>query len=43
MDYGVVEVTYIKLSLVLHRLELHEPPIMVVTIFILPMWWILCL
>jgi hypothetical protein len=28
-----VEVTCIKLSLVLHRLESHELPIMIVTIF----------
>jgi hypothetical protein len=34
LDYGVVDVTYIKLSLVLYRLESHELPIMVVTIFV---------
>jgi hypothetical protein len=38
-----VEVTCIKLSLVLHRLESHDLSIMIVTIFVLPMWWILCL
>jgi hypothetical protein len=33
----------ISLSLVLHRLESHEMPIMIVTICVLLMWWILCL
>jgi hypothetical protein len=38
----IVEVTCIKLSLVLHRLESHKLSIIIVTIFVLPMWWILC-
>jgi hypothetical protein len=42
LDMGTVEVTCIKLSLVLHRLESHELPIMIVIIFLLPIWWILC-
>jgi hypothetical protein len=33
----------LSLSLVLHRLESHELPIMIVLIFVLPLWWILCL
>jgi hypothetical protein len=33
---AIVEVTCIKHSLVLHRLESHELPIMIVTIFVLP-------
>jgi hypothetical protein len=37
-----VEVTCIKLSVVLHRLESLEMAIMIVTIFVLPLWWILC-
>jgi hypothetical protein len=43
MYYGVVEVTFIKLSLVLHILESHVLAIMIVTIFVLPLWWILYL
>jgi hypothetical protein len=43
LDYGIVEVTCIKLSLVLQCLESHEPPIIIVTIFVLPLWWIFCL
>jgi hypothetical protein len=43
LDYGIVEVTHTKLSLVLCWLESHEMPIMIVTIFVLPLWWILCL
>jgi hypothetical protein len=43
MDMGIVEVTCIKISIVIHRLESHELPIMIVAIFVLPMWWILCL
>jgi hypothetical protein len=43
LDYGVVEVTCIKLSLMLNRLESHDLRIMIVTIFVLTMWWILCL
>jgi hypothetical protein len=47
----IVEITCIKLSLslslslslVLHRLDSHEEPIMIMTIFVLPMWWILYL
>jgi hypothetical protein len=38
-----VDVICIKLSLMLHRLESHELPIIIVTIFLLPLWWILCL
>jgi hypothetical protein len=33
LDMGIVEVTCIKLSLVIYRLESHELPIMIVTIF----------
>jgi hypothetical protein len=40
---GIVEVTCIKLSLVVQSLESHELPIMIVTTFVLLMWWMLCL
>jgi hypothetical protein len=40
---GIVEVTCIKISIMIHRLESHELPIMIVAIFVLPMWCILCL
>jgi hypothetical protein len=40
LDYGIVEVTCINLSLLLWWLESHELPIMIVTIFVLPLWWI---
>jgi hypothetical protein len=43
LDYGIVEVTCIKLSLVLWWLESHELPIMIVNIFVLSLWWIFCL
>jgi hypothetical protein len=43
LDYWIVEVTCIKLSLVLWWLESHELSIMTVTIFVLPLWWIFCL
>jgi hypothetical protein len=38
LDYGFMEVNCIKLYLVLHRLESHELPIMIVTIFVSPLW-----
>jgi hypothetical protein len=41
--YEIVKVTCIILSLVLHKLESHQLPIMIVTIFMLPLWWIFCL
>jgi hypothetical protein len=34
---------YQTLSLVLHRLDSYELSIMIVTIAVLPVWWILCL
>jgi hypothetical protein len=43
LDYGIVKVTCIKLSLVLRWLESHETPIIIVTIYVLPLWWIFCL
>jgi hypothetical protein len=43
LDYGIVDVTCIKLSLVVRWFESHELHIMIVTIFVLPLWWILCL
>jgi hypothetical protein len=42
LDYEIVEVTYINISLVIHWVESHELPMMIVTIFILPLWWIFC-
>jgi hypothetical protein len=38
---GILKVTYTRLSFMLHRLESHELAIMIMTIFVLPMWWIL--
>jgi hypothetical protein len=36
LDLGIVEVTCIKLSLMLYMLESHELLVMIVTIFVLP-------
>jgi hypothetical protein len=38
LDYEIVEVTCLNLSVVCHWLESHEIPIMTVTIFVLPLW-----
>jgi hypothetical protein len=43
LDHGIVEVTCIKLTLVHRWLESHELSIMIVTIFVLSLWWIFCL
>jgi hypothetical protein len=42
LDYEIVEVICINLSIVLHKLESHELPIIIVTIFLLTLWWIFC-
>jgi hypothetical protein len=43
LDHGIVEVTCIELTLVRRWLESHELSIMIVTIFVLSLWWIFCL
>jgi hypothetical protein len=42
LDIEIVEVTLYQTLSRVHRFRSHELPIMLVTIFILPMWWILC-